>query len=175
MPFENKFGTLAVVAEYDPDPWSMRSYLSRYLVEVLRENWDTSLKLLSPTGTTLPEFLRAPHVEIHYLENHLPAAGSSESIMIHSARKLTDSPYLSNSLHSQIRRNPCDSYVFVGLTNSILPAMAITRKRNCLIPLLERSLSPEERSNPAFVYSLLNCDYILCHSETEAAVLREIQ
>ena len=179
--FESKkIGRLALIAENNAQCEFGKDYILYYLYHLLSEVWDIEILLINQENRPLSSFLRECNAKAftYSLDSigslSIPAASSG---LIRSALEFRSDIEKSYSLYKYLNADPdyYDAYVFVGLTHAICSLLPLTRKRNCIVPLLFPRAGPIFGNNAAVRHALLNCDYFFCHSSKESQAVNALQ
>ena len=175
-----KYGKLAIILENDYFSDCGKNWLAIYLYDKLEESWDIDLLIISSQDKPIKQSIYEHNARIFYYSYdsiiNFEIDGTTSQLIKRASEFRNDIAKalpLYNYLINNIDRY--DAYVFVGLTYAIIPLLPLTKKKNCMIPLLKPRFGQIIGTNPAIQLALLNCDYFFCHSEKEAKYIRIYQ
>lgn len=175
-----KYGKLAIILENDYFSDFGKNWLAIYLYDKLREMWDVDLLVISSQDKPIKQSVYEHSARIFYYSYDSIInfeIGSTTSQLIKRASEFRNDIAKALPLYNYLINNidRYDAYVFIGLTYAIIPLLPLTKKKNCMIPLLKPRFGQIIGTNPAVQLALLNCDYFFCHSEKEAKYIRTYQ
>jgi hypothetical protein len=178
--YNNKFGNLAIIIENDAYTDYGKNILASYLYRKLDELWNVELLIISMENKLIPQTLKQCNSCLfNYSYDFIVKFDIDEkfSSLIKASKEYKNEIAKGMQLFDYLINNPnkYNAYVFIGLTYSILPLLSLTKKRNCIIPLLKPRIGTSMIANPSVQLALLNCDYYFCHSHKEANLLQSVQ
>ncbi len=172
--FCEKLGRIGIITENDHSNYSARIYLLELLNSSLNSNWDIEFLILNNGGNLSPRIQNGFCVvfESSTGEQNQFATPSS---LIQSGLNVGDEIQRAMPLYQHLMRQHYDAFIFLGLSPATCSLLPVTHKRNCVVPLLAPCDWHYFINNQALKTALLSCDYFLCHSAREAAIISSLQ